>query len=80
MMKQENKLAIREAVAEAAEFLKDRIKPTAEIPNRNAYAHIWKAIKTEFGHSYKECSDEDLVRILEIISETRAQTDGELNP
>lgn len=80
MMKQANKKLIQDAVSEAGEYLTPRIKPTAEIPNRNAYAHIWKAIKTEFGHSYRECSDDDVVRILKIISGVRAQEDEVLNP
>ena len=79
-MKAENKKAIQEAVSEAGAFLQPRIKPTPEIPNRNAYAHIWKAIKKEFGHSYRECSDDDVPRILEIVAEVRAQEDEVLNP
>jgi hypothetical protein len=71
MLSQDNRAVVVKLVGEVGEEIKDKILPTLEIPNRNAFAHIWREIKQAFGKSYKECDDADVPRILEIIEECR---------
>lgn len=66
-LSKENRDLVIKAVGEAGEAIKDQILPTAEIPNRNAFAHIWRHIKHTLGKSYKEADDSELPRILELI-------------
>ena len=49
---------------EAGDHLKDKLPGD----HRNSYAHIWERIKSKMGKSYKECSDDQLDEILEIIA------------
>lgn len=70
-LNQQNRELIIKLVGEVGEEIKDKILPTAEIPNRNAFAHIWRELKQAFGKSYKECEDTDVPRMLEIIEECR---------
>lgn len=66
-MNDENKKLIREAVKVAGDYLKTVLKPIQGRPVRNAYAHIWKMIKTTMGKPFVECSDSDVQQILDVI-------------
>jgi hypothetical protein len=67
MLSKEVSVRIRDAVAIAGKYLESRLAPTAEHPTRNSYAHVWRMIKEEMGHSYKDCNDSDEQKIIEII-------------
>ena len=60
---------VRDIVGRAAEELKVKLLPTPEHPDRNPYAHVWRAIKEAMGKSYRECDDADLDRIIEVVDE-----------
>ena len=66
-MSPENKKRIQDAVALAGKDLEGKLKPLPEIPNRNSYARLWKAIKTKFGKTYKECDNAQVDEILSLI-------------
>lgn len=73
-LSQDNLEKVRKAVGEAGDRLKDKMLPLPEIPNRNSYAHLWREIKHSFGKSYKECEDDDVPRMLEIVA--KAEVDA----
>ncbi len=58
---------VREAAREAGDHLKGKLPPCPFLKERNSYAHIWERLKSRLGRSYKECEDEELPRILELI-------------
>lgn len=62
-----NKMIIIDMVSSLGKKIEGKLQPTKEIPNRNPYAHIWKEIKNHFGKSYKDCEDEDMKIICEIL-------------
>ncbi len=66
-MSPENAKRIQAAVREVGAQLEGKLPPLPELEKRNPYAHLWKCIKTKMGKSYKECSDEDVEQILEVI-------------
>jgi hypothetical protein len=68
---QENCKAVQAAVAEAGDYLKERLPAHPEHKERNAYAHLWRCIKEAMGRTYKECDDADLPRVLEIVKRER---------
>jgi hypothetical protein len=70
-MNDENAKLVREAVKEAGDFLQDKLPPHPSHAKRNAYAHLWRAIKEEMGRSYKDCENSDLPAILAIIKRLR---------
>jgi len=74
-MTPENKKRVQEAVALAGKDLEGRLKPVPEIPNRNPYAHLWKEIKLFYGHSYTQCTDDQVNEILSIIEWARENPD-----
>lgn len=67
MLSKEVSVRIRDAVAIAGKYLEEHLKPTAEHPTRNSYAHVWRMIKDQMGRSYKDCNDADEQKILDII-------------
>jgi len=72
-MSPENRKRIQEAVSEAGDYLKDKLTSLIGHPERNAYAHLWKGIKTEMNvDSYKDCNDSDVDVILSIVAKMRA--------
>jgi hypothetical protein len=71
-LSKENITLIRETVNAAGDLLKGKLRPLPDIPNRNSYAHVWKAIKEKLGMSYKDASDADVPQMLEIINEAVA--------
>jgi hypothetical protein len=66
-MSPENKKKVQDKVAETGKLLEGRLPALPELNNRNSYAHLWKCIKDRFGKSYKDCSDDDLNDIMEMI-------------
>lgn len=71
-MIQENMNRIQRAVAAAGDHLKDKLPSVEGLAHRNAYAHVWKAIKTHFGVSYKFIPDEQLEDVLALIENCRS--------
>jgi hypothetical protein len=70
-----NKKRVQEAVATAGKDLEGKLQPTPEIPNRNSYAHLWKELKLFYGHSYAQCSDDQIDEILAVIEWARQNPD-----
>ncbi len=71
-MSPENRKRITEAVGKAGDELKGKLPELATHPDgRNSYAHIWHAIKEKYGHSYKECTDEQVDEILSLVEQVR---------
>lgn len=66
-MNSENIARVRNAVNAAGDVLKTRLQPTAEHPERNAYAHLWRSIKNTFGASYKDLSDDVVEEVLALV-------------
>lgn len=66
-MSEESAKIVREAAREAGDHLKGRLPPCKFVKKRNSYAHIYERLCAMLGKSYKECDDEDLPIILEII-------------
>lgn len=69
-LSEKNIKLIRKVVANSGAIIKDKLIPSEQIPIRNAFAHIWKEIKKEFGKSYNECDDSDIPRMLQLINKT----------
>lgn len=70
-MTPENMNRIQRAVSVAGDHLKDLLPPVEGLAHRNAYAHIWKAIKTKYGMSYKFVPDSEVQNMLELIDQCR---------
>jgi len=58
---------IQEAVGLAGKELEGKLKPYPGRPKRNAYAHLYKAIKDTMGRSYKDCEYFEVQQIMDII-------------
>ncbi len=58
---------IQEAVRIGGDKLQGKLPPHPRLKRRNPYAHLYERIKSRMGKSYKECNDEDAMRILELI-------------
>jgi len=56
-MSPDNRKRLVDIVGRAGDDIKGMLPPTVEIPNRNAYAHIWREIKQKYGMSYKDIDD-----------------------
>lgn len=70
-MTPENRKRLIDLVGLTGDDLKGMLPPTEEIPNRNAYAHIWREIKQKYGASYKDLDDSLYDDIVIFISEIR---------
>lgn len=70
-MNEQNKKTIQDAVKEAGLHLEGKLPELPSLEKRNPYAHLWHAVKDRMGQSYKLCSDEDVPKILEIITHYR---------
>lgn len=66
-MNEVNRTRIKEAVKLAGIALVGKLPASSQLLKRNPYAHLWERIKTTMGKSYKDCADEDVEKILEII-------------
>ena len=63
---------VRTAASEAGDYLKDVLEPCEGHPVRNAYAHVWERLKHHLGGcSYKDCDNDDVPLLLELIEEIR---------
>jgi len=58
---------VRAAAKDAGDHLNGKLPPCKFLKQRNSYAHIWERLKSRLGRSYKDCDDDDLPRILEMI-------------
>jgi hypothetical protein len=79
-LSQQNVKLVREAVDTAGKELEGKLKPLPNLPQRNAYAHIWRHIKHSLGRSYKECDDAQLAEILSLVQHCRDNPDAEPLP
>jgi hypothetical protein len=66
-MSPENCKIIQDAVKEAGLALEGKLPPCKFLKKRNPYAHLWERIKHHMGKSYKECDDEQLKNIIELV-------------
>ncbi len=66
-LSKENIELIRERAKDAGDHLKGNLPPCKFLKERNSYAHIWERLKHRLGKSYKECDDQEVPRILEMI-------------
>lgn len=72
-MSPENCIIVRDIVAVVGDEIKEHLLPTTDHVQRNSYAHIWHAIKEQFGCSYKDCDDEQLEDVLICIKRVREE-------
>lgn len=66
-LSKENVEIVRAAAKDAGDHLNGRLPPCKFLKKRNSHAHVWERLKSRFGRSYKDCNDDDLPRILEMI-------------
>ena len=67
-----NKRIVRDAIDEAAQYLKGKLPPSKRHPaGRNPHAHIAQVLKSLLGRSYTECKDDDITSLLALIKEIR---------
>ena len=67
-MNKENKVKLWKIIQEAGDFLKGQLPDHPNHPNgRNPYAHVALKVKTRFGKSYKDLSDDDLNKIIKFL-------------
>lgn len=71
-MSPENCKIIQDAVKETGLALEGKLPPCKFLKKRNPYAHLWERIKHHMGKSYKECDDEQLKTIIELIEYYRS--------
>lgn len=67
-MTNEERRELLDFIREQASLIEGKLPPTAEIPDRNAYAHMFKLIKTTLGLSYKECCTNEIPTIKALVS------------
>ena len=66
-LSEENILIIKGKAREAGDFLvKNNV---TDLPAQNPYSYIWSMVNQQLGRNYKDCEDDDLDYILEIIEE-----------
>jgi len=63
----ENIEIVRAAVKDAGDHLNGKLPSCKFLKKRNPYAHLYERLKFRLGRSYKDCSDDELPRILELI-------------
>jgi hypothetical protein len=66
-LSKESLTIVRAAARDAGDHLKGKLPPCPFLKERNSYAHIWERLKARLGRSYKDCDDDELPRILELI-------------
>lgn len=67
-MNVDNQKLIRSIVNLAGDYLKDKLPPHPNHPERNAYAHIWRSIKEKFGKTYKDLDDSQVLDIVCLVT------------
>ena len=70
-MNDKNCKRIQDAVAKVGDELKGKLPASSEHPERNSYAHVWRAIKDKYGRTYKDCDDSDVKEMLALIDSLR---------
>ncbi len=60
---------VRMKAREAGDFLIMNMEDIHELPALNPYSFIWDMLNRELGKNYKDCKDDDVPQILEIIEE-----------
>lgn len=63
----ENIELVREKAREAGDHLKGKLPPCKFLKVRNSYAHVFERLKSRLGRSYRDCDDDEVPRILELI-------------
>ena len=66
-LSEESVKIVRAAAKEAGDHLQGKLPPCKFLKKRNSYAHIYERLVAMLGRSYKDCDDEDLPIILEVI-------------
>jgi hypothetical protein len=66
-LSKENVEIVRAAAKDAGDHLNGKLPPCKFLKKRNSYAHLYERLKFRLGRSYKDCSDDELPRILELI-------------
>ena len=66
-LSKENVEIVRAAAKDAGDHLNGRLPPCKFLKKRNSHAHVWERLKARLGRSYKDCNDDELPRILEMI-------------
>lgn len=59
--------AIKNEVRKAGDHLIRTMEDIHELPALNPYSFIWDMITYEMGKNYKDCTDEDLDEIMQVI-------------
>lgn len=63
----ENRKMIQQAVADSGKALEGKLPPCPFLKKRNPYAHLYERLRARLGRSYKDCEDEEMPRILDLI-------------
>ena len=67
-MNEENRKFIWKNIQKTGDYLFDKLPDQPNHPNgRNPYAHVALKVKTRFGKSYKDLSDDDLNKIIKYL-------------
>ena len=67
-MNKENASKLWKLIQEAGDYLEGQLPDHPNHPKgRNPYAHVALCVKTKFGLSYKDISDEDFNKVIEYI-------------
>lgn len=66
-LSKENLEIVRVAAKDAGDHLDGKLPPCKFLKKRNPYAHLYERLKHRLGRSYKDCDDDELPRILELI-------------
>jgi len=66
-LSKESKKIVQQAVIEGGKALEGKLPPCPFLKKRNPYAHLYERLRTRLGRSYKDCDDDDVPRILEMI-------------
>ncbi len=64
---QESTRLIRMKVDEAGTHLAGKLPTSESHLTRNSFAHVWERLRHHLGKSYKDCDEDEVPRILELI-------------
>jgi hypothetical protein len=60
---------VRMKAREAGDYLIKNMEDINDLPALNPYSFIWDMLNRELGRNYKECEDNDVPQMIEIIEE-----------
>jgi len=66
-LSKENIEIVKVAAKDAGNHLEGKLPPCPFLKKRNPYAHLYERLRARLGRSYKDCNDDELPRILEMI-------------